>query len=275
MVPYAAGGPSDGAIRALANNLSSKYSNGVKVENVLGDGGLKGLREFVNQSNRKIDLILLSSATFMQAAAKDPKLLDNIKPISLISIAPMVLISTKPWESVIKEAKENMKITMGVPALGSTSHLCAEQIADSLGVTLGLDVYKGAGPLMVSIISNNVTLACVEIPVAATFIKLGKISAVAVSSDEGVAMVGNTPTFEQLGLNTITKGQWYIFAGLENSSEDFSVNVSNAIRSALQYKLTSVGFNFVPSDAASNEIALTFIKKEYARMKPYLKIMSQ
>lgn len=277
LVPYAAQGPSDVATRALANNMSVKYPNGVKVENKLGESGLLGLREFVDNSSIDSKLILLNSNTFLLAAAREPRLLEEIRPVSLISLSPMVLISNKPWGALVAEANAHKSLRLGISSLGSASHLCALQIAEAIGVKPDLVTYKGTAPLLSDLISKNIEYACLEMSSSLPlYISQGAIKAVAISTDEGAATLPSIPTFESLGVRNITKGQWSILASLGKSSEKFNLYSADAIRMALQVKLNipSGLFNFVPAEAVSNEKAINFVQRDFARTKPYLNRLS-
>lgn len=273
LVPYASQGPTDIAVRALARNMAIKYLKGVKVDNKLGESGLLGLRDFVNDSSIDSKLILLNSNTFLLAAVKEPRLLEGIRPISLIALSPMVLISSKSWRTMVAEANQKKSIKIGTSAPGSASHLCALQLAEAIGVSPDLVSYKGTAPLLQELFANNIEYACIEMSASLPlYISQGNITAVAISSDEAIATLPNIPTFESLGVNNITKGQWSILASHAKSSDNFNLYSADAVRSALQQKLNvPIGlFNFIPSEAVSNEKAIYFIQREFAKTKPYL-----
>ena len=273
LVPYAARSAVDVATRALASNMAIKFPSGVRVENKLGESGLLGLREFAEKSSIDSSLILLNSNTFLLAAAKEPRLLEAIRPVSLIALSPMALISNKPWSSLVAESTSHKSITIGISTPGSPSHLCALQIAEAIGVRPNLVVYKGIAPLLVDLIYKKIEYACLEMSAnVPMWISEGKISAAAISADEAIDTLPNVPTFESLGIKNITKGQWSILASLEKSSAKFNVDSANAIRVALQGKLNIPNglFNFVPAEAVSNENAVNFVQRDFARTKPYL-----
>ena len=95
LVPYAAGGPSDAVARLMGGKLSSTFGNTpVSVENRLGEGGLLGLSDFVSQSAGSQGVIFMNSSTFFLAVAKKADLLEGIRPVSLVSLVPLVLFVT-------------------------------------------------------------------------------------------------------------------------------------------------------------------------------------
>lgn len=280
LVPYAPGGPSDAVARVMATKLSSQFGNSpVNIETRLGEGGLLGLSDFVARPPGSSSVILLNSSTFFLAIAKKPELLEGIRPVSLISLVPLVLVSSKPLDMVISQAKQQGVLQIGVSALGSSSHLCAAQLANALGVKLQANIFKGAGPLLGELLSGKAETACVESNVALPYFQQGKFKALAVSGDEASTILPGVPTFEQLKLNGITRGQWSIFAAQTNAPKDFVAKVSKSLQVVLpslsmEPALSSQGYSFVPSSFVSSEKATLFVQNEYARMKPYLAILT-
>lgn len=281
LVPYAPGGPSDAVARSMGGKLSSFFGNApVNVENRLGEGGLLGLSDFVSKPQGTSSVLLLNSSTFFLAAAKRPELLEGVRPVSLISLVPLVLVSSKPLDLVIGQAKQQGALQIGVSALGSSSHLCAAQLANALGVKLQANIYKGAGPLLGDLLSGKAETACIESNVTMNYFQQGKFKALAVSGEEASGILPGVPTFEQLKLNGITPGQWSIFAAQTSAPKDFVAKVSKALQAVLpslsmEPALSNQGYSFVPSTFVSSEKATLFVQNEYARMKPYLAILNQ
>lgn len=280
LVPYAPGGPSDAVARTMGAKLSSFFgSNPVNVENRLGEGGLLGLSDFVAKPPGGSNVILLNSSTFFLSIAKKPELLEGIRPVSLISLVPLVLVSSKPLDLIINQAKQQGVLQIGVSSLGTSSHLCAAQLANAFGVKLQAVTYKGAGPLVADLLAGKAETACLESNIAMPYFQQGKFKALAVSGDEASAILPGVPTFEQLKFAGITRGQWSIFAAQTNAPKDFVSKVSKALQAILpslsmEPALSSQGYSFVPSSFVSSEKATAFVQNEYARMKPYLTILS-
>jgi tripartite-type tricarboxylate transporter receptor subunit TctC len=281
MVPYAAGGPSDAVARLMGNKLAGYFGGSpVNIENRLGEGGLIGLGDFTAQPVASQGVIFLNSSTFFLAVAKKPDQLDKIRPVSLVSLVPLVWVSSKPISALVEQAKQQGALQIGVSSLGSSSHLCAAQLANALGVKLQAIVYKGAAPLLADLLSGNADTSCIESNVVMPYFQQGKFKALAVSGEEGASLLPGIPTFEQLKLNGITRGQWSIIASQANASKDFVTKVSKALQVVLpgmskEPMLSSQGYSFVPGSFVSPEKATSFVQGEFTRMKPYLGILSQ
>ena len=115
MVPYAAGGPSDAVARIMGGKLAGFFGNSpTNIENRLGEGGVSGLSDFVSQSTGSQSLIFMNSSTFFLAVAKKPELLEGIRPVSLISLVPLVLVSSKSMDALASQARQQGALQIGV-----------------------------------------------------------------------------------------------------------------------------------------------------------------
>ena len=140
-------------------------------------------------------------------------------------------------------------------------------------------VYKGAGPLLADLLAGKAEASCIESNVVMQYFQQGKFKALAVSGDEGSALLPGVPTFEQLKLNGVTRGQWSIIASQTSASKDFIAKVSKSLQAILpglskEPMLSSQGYSFVPGSFVSPDKAATFVQGEYSRMKPYLGILT-
>jgi tripartite-type tricarboxylate transporter receptor subunit TctC len=111
------------------------------------------------------------------------------------------------------------------------------------------------------------------------YFQQGKFKALATSGEEASAIFPGVPTFDQLKLSGITRGQWSIFAAQTNAPKDFVTKISTSLQVVLpslsmEPALSSQGYSFVPSSFVSSEKATLFVQNEYARMKPYLLILN-
>lgn len=275
LVPYAAGGPSDVAIRELARGMSESYPAGVNVENRLGQQGLLGLREYASSPSNDAKLIAIGSGTFFVAAAREPNLLNSIRPVSLLAIKPFVLIAPNSFQEFARQVSAQGELRIGISGPGTISHLCAAQLARAMRVPLAAtnDIYKGTAPLLQDLISKKQEHACLELTGISRLIKESRITAVAVSIPEGQKHLPGVPTFESLGLNGVTVGEWTFLAFRVGTPDDVINQTSEAIRKALSRNASRLELDFVPPDMASPQVATSFIQREHERMKPFFPIV--
>ena len=135
---FAAGGPSDIHLRALANKAKDVFGVPVVVENKLGGAGTVG--PAVMAATAKPDGYTVSyvgagifTVPNMQKVAFDPAK-DFTYIIGLSGYRIIVAVKNdakwKTWAEVAAEAKDNpLKITFSTPGLGSATHLAFESAA--------------------------------------------------------------------------------------------------------------------------------------------------
>jgi tripartite-type tricarboxylate transporter receptor subunit TctC len=91
IVPFSAGASNDAIARALASPLSKRVESNVIVENRPGAAGVVGA-DVVAKSARDGSVLLLTSASFLTAAATQPKL--PYDPIA--AFAPVATVGQNP-----------------------------------------------------------------------------------------------------------------------------------------------------------------------------------
>lgn len=283
-VPYAAGGPSDTVARSMAAPMASGVGGSVVVANQLGDNGLLGLRSFSGKTPGEAGILMFSMSSFLAAAANEPQLLDAVRPLGLLGISPMVLVrratSGGVEEAVFAPARARGQLRMATSGAGSSSHLCGEQLAAGLGLRLEAVHYKGAAPALTEVLGGQAELACLDAPTVLQHVNSGKLSALAVTGAEGQSLLPGVPTFEQVRVEGVTRGHWYVVFvrdGLDARSLDASSRAlraglaSDAVTAALQ----RMGTVPVPPGAATAEAATAFIQREHARMKALLPLFKK
>lgn len=278
-VPYAAGGPSDLVARRMALHISSAWGASVVVNNQLGDNGLVGLRQFAGRSPVEAGLLLFNLSSFLAAAASEPQLLDAVRPLTLLGISPMALVrragSGRLEDAVLAPARATGVLRIATSGIGSSSHLCAEQLAAAIGVRLQAQHYKGVAPALRDLLVGQADLACLESTILLPQVRAGRLAALAVSGDEGQALMPGVPTLEQAGLQGITRGQWMVALIREGVDPATAERMSHAVRAALGAEavvnlMSQVGTLTIPPHAATPEAATSFIQREFGRIKPLL-----
>jgi tripartite-type tricarboxylate transporter receptor subunit TctC len=281
-VPYAPGGHSDVVARAMAMPIGSAWGASVFVNNQVGANGLVGLRQFAGRPPDEAGLLLFNLTSFLAAAASEPQLLDGVRPLTLLGISPMALVSRagsgRLEEAVLAPARTTGVLRIATSGVGSASHLCAEQLAAAIGVRLQAQHYKGAAPALADLLAGQADLACMESPILLAQLLAGRLAALAVSDDEGQALMPGVPTLEQAGLQGITRGQWMVALVREGVEPVKAERMSRAVRAALGTEsvvnlMRKVGILTIPPHAATPEAATSFIQREFGRLKPLLVVM--
>jgi tripartite-type tricarboxylate transporter receptor subunit TctC len=130
----------------------------------------------------------------------------QLAPIGLVSNVPQVLIvspslqaqSVKEFIALAKSRPGALK--MASAGNGTTNQLVGELFQIVTGTKLTHVPYKGSGPAMIDIISGQVDLHFDQMTSAMTFIRSGKVRALAVTTKKRAAALPETPTLDEAGV---------------------------------------------------------------------------
>ncbi len=167
---FAAGGPSDIHLRALANKAKDVFGVPVVVENKLGGAGTVG--PAVMAATAKPDGYTVSyvgagmfTVPNMQKVAFDP-IKDFTYIIGLSGYRIIVAVKSdsrwKTWAEVAAEAKDNpLKLTYSTPGLGSATHLAFESAAYPLNLKFRHVPFRGASEQVAAMMGGHIDLTAV------------------------------------------------------------------------------------------------------------------
>lgn len=202
--PWAAGGPSDGFIRPIAQELTTRLGQSVIIENKSGASGTIGAG-FVARSKADGYTLFFSH---LNPIAISPNLnpkppYDPVKdfaPITLIASGPAVLVvrsdfPAKTLSEFMDYAKRNPgKVSYGSVGIGSNTHLAGSMLANAGSVEMVHVPYRGSGNIQTDIIGGQLSSAFVNLSGALSLIQDGKLRALAVSTLQRSSVLPNIPT---------------------------------------------------------------------------------
>ena len=209
IAPFAPGGSTDMLARVVAQALSEELKQPVVVSNKGGAGGTLGAG-IAAKSAADGYTVLLSNVTLSSADAAYSNLpydiVDDFDHVVYLGAIPCVLVSSKhmPVENV-KEFLEYLKanpekLDYGSSGIGAASHLCGQSFLSTGGFKASHVPYRGAGPMMVDVISGNLDFAVDTAGSAASQIKGGKVRGLAVTSNERIELLPDLPTVKESGV---------------------------------------------------------------------------
>ena len=219
---YAPGGASDIIARLVAQKLSQFWSQQVVVENRPGASGILAT-DFVKGSAPDGYTLQIGTSTThvlnpvtLPNARFDP--LKDFAPITPIAIAPYLLLvhpslKVKDTAALIALAKAQQgKLNYG--SSGTTVYLGTELFKAMAGVEMTHIPYKGGGPALVALLSNEVQVEFDPLPSAAfSHIKQGALILLATSGATRSRVSPETPTVAESGLPGFEVSSWYgVFA---------------------------------------------------------------
>jgi tripartite-type tricarboxylate transporter receptor subunit TctC len=167
VVPYPAGGTSDGQVRMIQERLSKLLGQPVVVENRAGASGAIGA-QFVARSKADGYTLLYPNTGVLIAPIVNEKAgydaLKDFKPITLVTSVPMVLVAPKsmPGNSLadfIQYARSQPNGVMYASAgPASFGHLASARFAQMAGIKVEHVPYKGEANTTLAVRSGEVQM---------------------------------------------------------------------------------------------------------------------
>ena len=204
IVPFAAGGPTDGASRHITARLEKALGQPIVVENVAGQGGGIGASRLARSEPDGYTIGLVHVGTQAINPAVYPNL--NYDPLTdFASIARiyeftnvLVVNANKPYKSLaelIKAAKDSPeKINFGSAGVGSSNHLSGAMLGSVTGTKFVHVPYRGAAPAMTDLVAGNVDFMFDVLLTSKPFLDDGRICALAVTSQRRMVQLPDVPT---------------------------------------------------------------------------------
>lgn len=244
VVPWAVGGISDGLARIIGDELSKRMGQAFVVENRPGAAGIIGAA-YVASANPDGYTLFLTSDTNITVnplvydnLPSDP--LENFTPVAMLSNMPMVLVTTpasniKTLDELVSAAKAAPNpITFGTSGPGSPSALLNELFKLEAGIEMNQIPYKGNSPLVMAVLSGEITSLFATSVGIEEYIKTGKLNGIAVASTSRVPYLSDLPTLREEGFKNTQVDYWQMVLVPKGTPESVVDKLNQEINSVIQ-----------------------------------------
>ncbi|MBU1359568.1 MAG: tripartite tricarboxylate transporter substrate binding protein [Gammaproteobacteria bacterium] len=218
LVPFSAGALTDIIARIYAEKLTQSLGQSVIVENKPGAGGVSASQLLLSLPADGHAMLFVSSAHAANPALKLKLPYDTEKDFSglaLLASSPSLVVVRENHpaktlgEFVAAAKKDPGAMTYGSAGVGSATHLTGAYFAAEEKVNLLHVPYKGVQEAVNEVMAGRLDTAFPPIALAQSFIKSGRIRALAVTSPERSPSMPDVPTVAELGTPGFESSIWY------------------------------------------------------------------
>jgi tripartite-type tricarboxylate transporter receptor subunit TctC len=282
LVPSPPGGPSDFAGRLVAPGISEALGRTVVVDARQSVNGILSMETAAHSAPDGNTLAIGNVGTHVMNTGLYKKLpydpVRDFVPVSqLVSAGTALAASVKFGPRTFKEfvsAAKNEPGKFNIGVAGANGQVATEVLKFAAGIKLNNIPYKGSSPTEVAVMSSEVEVALLSIPVVAPQVRAGRMKVYGVTTAKRSPMLPEVPTIEEQGLEGYEFGNWHaLFAPA--GTPDAYVRRLNAIVVGILHKpetreiVANRGSEII---AGSPEELAAVLKRDIPK---YRKIMAQ
>jgi tripartite-type tricarboxylate transporter receptor subunit TctC len=283
LVPYPPGGTADLLGRLIAQKLTESWGKSVVIENRGGAGGNIATEAVAKADPDGYTLLLCNAPvlainpTLYGKVPFDP--IRDFEPVAPIAEVPLFLVvhpsfPAKTFDEFldhVKKAQGSVNYASG--SIGSTTHLSMELFKTMAKVQLTHIPYKGSGPAIAAVVAGEVPIMFELMPSAMSFVKSGRMRALAVTSAKRSPVMPELPTVAEAGLPGYEVGSWFALCAPGKTPravvDKASADVNAALKAA-DMRDRILGLGAQPMAMNSEEFG-RFIRAEIAKWSKVVK----
>lgn len=216
IVPYAAGGGTDLLARTWAEVLHKNLGQPVVVEDKPGGNGIIGTA-FVAKAPADGYTIYIATYGFpvTPLLMKDAQYaVSDFAPVVRTGGSPLALVVAA--DSPIKSVKQLIaagtakpgSLNAGTLGNGSQEQMGLQKFKTATGVKIAEIPYKGGAPGITDLLGGNIQLMFEGLPTVMSFIKSGRLRALAVTGAQRSSQLPDVPTLDEQGIKGVEVYSW-------------------------------------------------------------------
>lgn len=268
IVPFAAGGGTDGVARIVGTLLEKELGQPVNVINRAGGNGVVGHAAIAAAAPDGYTIGMLTSDIAMLHWTRVTNLTPrDFTPLALMNIDPAAIIVRadapyKKLDDLLKAIKANPgKFKASGTGHGGIWHLAMAGMLKDLGIDPASVPWvpsTGAAQAMNDLVAGGIEFVTCSLPEARALIDAGKARPLAIMSDKPSALYPNVPTLQVAANSKWTLGAWRGLAAPRNLPPEIHSKLTTTLKKiydgkAFQEFMASRGFGVSHAEAAALE----------------------
>jgi tripartite-type tricarboxylate transporter receptor subunit TctC len=285
IIGFAAGGPTDTAVRILAERMRVSLGQNVIIENVTGANGSIGVGRVARAAGDGYTTIAGGWDTHVMNGALYPLSYDvvqDFEPISLFRSTPYLILSSNAIpandiEGLITWLKAHPnKASAGSNGAGSPQQVGGLLFQSLTGTRFPFVPYRGSGPAMQDLVAGQIDLMF-ESPVnALPHARAGRIKSYAVMAKSRLTAAPDIQTVDEAGLPGLYFSYWGGLWAPKSTPKNTIAKLNAAVVDALadpsvRSSLAALGLEIFPREQQTPEALAALQKTEIEKWWPIIK----
>lgn len=284
VVPFAAGGATDGYVRLVAGELT-KAGLHVIVENKPGASGSIASDYVAKSRPDGLTLLAATNGQLVNNVALFDKLpYDPVKdfvPVSYMGYQTTLIVARTdlPYSNLkemVAYAKANPgKINRGSPGAGGMANLGPLMFERVAGISTTNVPFNGDPPAVQALLGGNIDIYGTTITSSLPHIQSGKLRVLGVFGHQRLPQLPNAPTFKESGYDVEVFG-WTVLVAPTGTPRDAIDRLNTAINQALardDFIAKARAMGFEPRGGSPEDLG-KHVRAEYDRWVPLIKSLN-
>lgn len=279
IVPYSAGGVTDLAGRALAEEMSTHLGQSVVIENKTGANGTMGAIQMLSAKPDGYTISMVPIGIYRMPHITDAPY-DPAEDLTYISQVAgfnyyLVVNDKSPWKTVDELVDYAQKhpdtLNYGTPGTFSSQHIAMVQLGAASDVEWTHAPYKGEADALTALMGEHIDIV-VGASGAIPYIENGDMRALAFLGEERTDTLPEIPTLQEQGYDIVHTSAFGI-VGPKDLPDEVADRIDDAIGQAMQSatllnRFEALGITPLYQDRSTyHDTAMESVKKEAETMK--------
>src|SRR5436305_15349370 len=218
IVPFPAGGPNDIIARVVGQRMSELAKQPVVIDNRGGQAGVLGTDAVAKAAPDGYTIGIVSASALVISPSMEKVAYDvnkDFAPITLVVTVPEMLVvasnvpANNMAELVALAKAQPGKLNFASAGVGGLPHLAGELFK----LTAKLDIvhvpYRGAAPAINDLLSQQVQMTFLDLPVILPHIKAGTLRPIALGAPTRAPTAPDVATTAEVGMPDLLIENWY------------------------------------------------------------------